>query len=72
MKKKAENLVALSLLIVKDPSTYFGPSSLDGCRVSFDTSFDSKLPKLEPKLVSAISETKRLFRLFRFYTTTEV
>ena len=34
--------------------------------MSFETSFDSKQPKLEPKL----SETKRLFRLFRFYTET--
>jgi hypothetical protein len=32
---------------------------------------DSKQPKLEPKLVSALSETKRLFLLFRFYTETE-
>jgi len=40
-------------------------------RVSFETSFDSKQPKLEPKLVSALSETKRLFRLFRFNTETE-
>jgi hypothetical protein len=40
-------------------------------RVSFETSFDSKQPKLEPKQVSALSETKRLFRLFRFYTETE-
>jgi hypothetical protein len=40
-------------------------------RVSFETSFDSKQPKLEPKLVSALSETKRLFRLFRFKTETE-
>ncbi len=39
-------------------------------RVSFETSFDSKQPKLEPKLVSALSETKRFFRLFRFYTET--
>jgi hypothetical protein len=39
--------------------------------VSFETSFNSKQPKLEPKLVSALSETKRLFRLFRFYTETE-
>jgi hypothetical protein len=39
-------------------------------RVSFETSFDSKQPKLEPKLVSALSKTKRLFRLFRFYTET--
>ncbi len=39
-------------------------------RVSFETSFDSKQPKLEPKLVSALSETKHLFRLFRFYTET--
>ncbi len=37
----------------------------------FETSFDSKQPKLEPKLVSALSETKPLFRLFRFYTETE-
>jgi hypothetical protein len=42
-----------------------------GGRVSFETSFDSKQPKLEPKLVSALSETKCLFRLFRFYTETE-
>jgi hypothetical protein len=40
-------------------------------RVSFETSFDLKQPKLEPKLVSALSETKRLFRLFCFYTETE-
>ncbi len=39
--------------------------------MSFETSFDSKQPKLEPKQVSALSETKRLFRLFRFYTETE-
>jgi hypothetical protein len=40
-------------------------------RVSFKTSFDSKQPKLEPKLVLALSETKHLFRLFHFYTETE-
>jgi hypothetical protein len=34
--------------------------------VSSKTSFVSKQPKLEPKLVSALSETRRLFRLFRF------
>jgi hypothetical protein len=34
--------------------------------VSYETSFDSKQPKLEPKLVSTLSETRRLFRLFRF------
>ncbi len=34
--------------------------------VSSETSFGSKQPKLEPKLVSALSETRRLFRLFRF------
>jgi hypothetical protein len=39
-------------------------------RVSFEISFDSKQPKLEPKLVLALSETKRLFRLFRFYNET--
>ena len=41
-------------------------------RVSFENSFDSKQPKLEPKLVSALSETKLLFRLFRFYTETAI
>ncbi len=40
-------------------------------RVSFETNFDSKQPKLEPKLVSALSETKCLFWLFQFYTKTE-
>ncbi len=35
-------------------------------RVSSETSFVSKQPKLEPKLVSALSETRRLFRLFCF------
>jgi hypothetical protein len=45
--------------------------TLPVCRVSFETSFDLKQPKLEPKLVSALSETKRLFRLFRFYTEPE-
>ncbi len=39
--------------------------------MSFETCFDSKQPKLEPKLVSALSETQRLFRFFRFYTETE-
>jgi hypothetical protein len=39
--------------------------------VSFETSFDLKQPKLEPKLVLALSETKPVFRLFRFYTETE-
>ncbi len=40
---------------------------MDTTRVSCETSFDSK----QPKLVSALSETKRLFRLFSFYTETE-
>ncbi len=39
--------------------------------MSFETSFDLKQPKLDPKLVSALSETQHLFRLFRFYTETE-
>ena len=42
----------------------------DATRVSSETSFDSKQPKMEPKLVSALSETKRLFRLFRIFTET--
>jgi hypothetical protein len=40
-------------------------------RVSSETSFVSKQPKLEPKLVSALSETRRLFRLFCINTETE-
>ncbi len=34
--------------------------------MSSETSFVSKQPKLELKLVSALSETRLLFRLFRF------
>jgi hypothetical protein len=52
--------------LLKHPVRYSLPS-----RVSFETSFDSKQPKLEPKLVSALSETKRLFWLFRFNTETD-
>jgi hypothetical protein len=40
----------------------------DTAWVALETSFDSKRPKLEPKLVSALSETKLLFQ---FYTETE-
>ncbi len=47
------------------------PLDIVATRVSFENSFDSKQPKLEPKLVSALSETKRLFLLFRFNTETE-
>jgi hypothetical protein len=39
--------------------------------VSLETSFNSKQPKLEPKLVSALSKIKRLFRFFCFYTETD-
>jgi hypothetical protein len=39
-------------------------------RVSYETSFDSKQQKLEPKLVSTLSESRRLFRLFRFIIET--
>ncbi len=39
--------------------------------MSFETNFHSKQPKLELELVTALSETKRLFRLFLFYTETE-
>ncbi len=52
------------------PATGFKASKLGyiftETRVSSKTSFVSKQPKLEPKLVSALSETRRLFRLFRF------
>jgi hypothetical protein len=43
-----------------------------GSRVSFETSFDSKQPKLEPELVSALSETECLFWVICFYTETEI
>jgi hypothetical protein len=63
-------------IVFKFTQVLFLNSLIDcGCivhRVSFETSFDSKQPKLEPKLVSALSETKRLFRLFRFHTETEI
>jgi hypothetical protein len=45
---------------IPDPQHWFRIRA----RVSFETSFDSK----QPKLVSALSETKRLFQ---FYTETE-
>jgi hypothetical protein len=35
-------------------------------RVFYETSCDSKQPKLEPKLVSTLSDTRCMFRLFRF------
>jgi hypothetical protein len=38
--------------------------------VSCETSFDSKQSKLEPKLVSILSKTRCLYRLFRFYIET--
>ncbi len=59
----------MELISGRPTSVNFVPSPT--ARVSFETSFDSKQPKLEPKLVSALSETKRLFWLFRFYTETE-
>ncbi len=39
--------------------------------MSFETSFESKQPKLEPKLVLALSEQNVCFGLFGFYTETE-
>jgi hypothetical protein len=38
---------------------------------SFEFIFDSKQPKLDPKLVLALSKTKHLIWLFRFYTKKE-
>ncbi len=43
---------------------------MEGPRVSSETSFVSKQLKLEPELVSALFETRRLFRLFRFNSKT--
>jgi hypothetical protein len=40
-------------------------------RVSYETSFDSKQPKLEPKLASKLSKIRRLFRLFRLNIETK-
>jgi hypothetical protein len=34
--------------------------------MSIETNFNSKQPKQEPRLFSALSETKLYFRLFRF------
>jgi hypothetical protein len=45
---------------------YTYPKTKPHSRVSSETSFVSKQPKLGPKLVSALSETRRLFRVFRF------
>jgi hypothetical protein len=39
--------------------------------VPLETSFDPKQAELEPKLVSPLSKTKPLFRLFWFYSETE-
>jgi hypothetical protein len=51
-------------MVTRVDTTLRNQSSLP--RVSSETSFISKQPKLEPKLVSALSETRRLFLLFRF------
>jgi hypothetical protein len=48
----------------------FGQTEVSVPRVFYKTSFDSKQPKLEPKLVSILSETGHLFRLFRFNIAT--
>ncbi len=58
------------VLLRRSPTGTSRPSSPPS-KVSFETSFHSKQPKLEPKLVLALSETKRLFRLFGFYIETE-
>jgi hypothetical protein len=44
--------------VTKDPLYYVTN------RVSLETYFDSILPKLKPKLIWALGETKCLFRLF--------
>jgi hypothetical protein len=63
-------LVAYFLILVRCKTKGAVGAVCASIRVSFETSFDSKQPKLEPKLVSALSETKHLFRLFRFYIET--
>jgi hypothetical protein len=56
-----------SILIFKDTVHQAGSGWRCRSRVSFETSFDSKQPKLEPKLVSALFETKCLFRLLDIF-----
>ncbi len=62
---KCNHFVKIVVPYCPPPSALHLLSSLG--RVAFETSFDSKQPKLESKLVSAPSETKRLFRLFRCF-----
>ncbi len=58
--------------IIKNyPFSHLQPVAYSTSRVPFETSFDEKQTAVEPKLVSALSKTKRLFWLFRFYTKTE-
>jgi hypothetical protein len=54
------------LLLPLECSQCYSTVDILQIRVSSETSFVLKQPKLEPKLVLALSETRRLFRLFRF------
>ncbi len=51
---------------IKMESQVPDPHKSSNNRVSFETSFDSKQPKMEPKLVSAWSETNVCFGCFSF------
>jgi hypothetical protein len=75
--KERLNIALFALLVCKEPKKYTDIFFVNRQisitvinRVSSETSFDSKQPKLEPKLFSTLFETRCLFRLFRFYIET--
>jgi len=51
-------------------SSVLAALALSASAFAAETSFDLKQPNMEPTLVSALSDTKCLFRLFRFQTET--
>jgi hypothetical protein len=56
--------ISLTITLIKGNNQEW-PGLIES-RVSSETSFVSKQTKLELKLVSTLSETRHLFRLFRF------
>jgi hypothetical protein len=69
-KEKLHTLAPLFHLFITYSGFEYECTWLITPRVSFSTSFDSKQSKLEPKIVSALSEAKHLFWLFCFYFET--
>jgi hypothetical protein len=66
-----KDLVDYSTVPVLPIPNSYGHVEAVTTRVSYENSFYSKQPKMEPKLVSTLYETRRLFRLFRFNIETE-